>query len=121
MVRIAAKTSQKVTKKEPGKPDVNPQWSERILEEDSVLVHESKIKVKTRSEKPIEESDYPVKPPILAEENNGPSEPKVEVGRRTLEVLQTLFPRSNFEERTKSVDWAFFVQAMGDVGFVARQ
>lgn len=115
LAKIAAKASQKVAKKEPGKPEINPQWNEKNLLEYLVLAEEPKIKVKTRSEKLAKECDYSVKAPVLTDQHVELSQIKFGVGKRTLEILQSLFPKSNFEERRKSVDWASFVQAMGDI------
>ncbi|KAF4626925.1 hypothetical protein G7Y89_g11230 [Cudoniella acicularis] len=98
LAQIAAKESQNTTKKSP----------------------ELKVKVKTRSDKPMEESGLGVDSLTIS---NKPEKQdiRVAVSKRALETLQSLYPKSNFEERTKSVDWASFVHAMAEVGFIARQ
>lgn len=121
LARIAAQTSHKTAKKIAGKPNIQTQWGLESINTESSLVQESKIKVKTRSDKPIKEPDLSVANLTITNQDSESTQVKFGVSKRTLDIMQSLFPKSNFEERTKNVDWVSFVQAMSEVGFSARQ
>jgi hypothetical protein len=48
---------------------------------------------------------------------------KVAVSKRAFLVFKSMFPGRDIDERTKSVNWDSFVNAMseGEVGFAAQQ
>jgi len=58
---------------------------------------------------------------VSDEEINELPKTKIAIGKRSLQILQALYPKPNYEERTKNVDWPSFVSAMAEAGFAARQ
>lgn len=89
------------------------------IKEELTSAQEAKTKVKTRSDKPVEK--FLEKLTISEKENVEASKLNIAVGKRPLEILQALYPKPNYEERIKNVDWASFVYAMAEAGFVAKQ
>jgi hypothetical protein len=121
LAKIAAKELQKtIAKKSHSKSEPQTQWGEDAQAKPSVSAPEAKVKVKTRSDKTIEQPDLSLTE-IAISDSYEPAQITVAVSKRTLEILQSLYPKPNFEERTKNVDWASFVYAMAEVGFVAKQ
>jgi hypothetical protein len=120
LARIAAKETQKTTRKQPSEAEIQTRWGNSPAEV-SVPAPEPKIKVKTRSNKPAEQLDLGLTDLEISDNNEEPPPVKVAVSKRTLEILQSLYPKPNLEERTKNVAWASFLYAMAEVGFAARQ
>jgi hypothetical protein len=77
----------------------------------------AKVKVKTRGKDSVALTTLSE----AKQEQLPPKEvnPTVPVKARTFGILNAMFPTAN-EETAKSIDWNAFVQAMGDVGFLAR-
>lgn len=120
--RMASKNSSKTSKKSISIVEVQTQWGSSAQDKKSLAAKEPKTKPKTRPDGPVEVQEMPTQDSIpSAETTRLPQQETVSVGKRTLEILQSLFPKRNFEERTKNVDWASFVHAMAEVGFAARQ
>jgi hypothetical protein len=121
LAKIVAKELQKTTaEKRQSKSELQTQWGEDAQTESSVTAQEAKVKIKTRSDKTIEQPDLSLTE-LAISDSHEPPQITVAVSKRTLEILQSLYPKPNFEERTKNVDWASFVYAMAEVGFVAKQ
>jgi hypothetical protein len=90
----------------------SPNESQKAVRQQNVV---AKVKVKTRGTDPIALTGLPeAKQELPPKEVN----PIVLVKARTFEILNAMFPAAN-EETAKSMDWNAFVQAMGDVGFLA--
>jgi len=90
----------------------SPNESQKAVRRQNVV---AKVKVKTRGTDPIALTALPeAKQELPPKEVN----PIVLVKARTFEILNAMFPAPN-EETAKSIDWNAFVQAMGDVGFLA--
>jgi hypothetical protein len=121
LARIAAIGAQKTKKQTGSKFEPQTQWCSDVQTEAIVSGPESKVKVKTRPDQPVQQPDLDLKDLDIHSDIKDPPQVKVAVSKRSLEILQSLYPKSNFEERTKSVDWASFVHAMAEVGFIARQ
>ncbi|KAG4438579.1 hypothetical protein IFR05_005954 [Cadophora sp. M221] len=94
------------------------QWGDERASK--VIIPGEKVKPKTRgTEQPNA---------ALSLENLKINDPEPEpviqaaVSKKSLSVFNIMFPSNNLEERSKSVDWDAFVNAMGEeeVGFVAR-
>lgn len=105
--------------KQSPKPEDQTQWGSD-LPANADSLPEPKAKIKTRSDKLGEKTDLAMTDLTISDAEEPPSV-KVAVGKRTLEVLQSLYPKPNFEERRKSIDWASFVYGMSRAGFSARQ
>jgi hypothetical protein len=118
LAKITAKKSEKTAKKTPPKAEIQIQWGSGAQGEHSASAQEAKVKIKTRSDKPVEES---LEDLAVLDNDDEPPQPKVAVSKRSLETLQSLYPKPSGEERTKKVDWASFVLAMAEAGFAARQ
>ncbi|KAI9651338.1 hypothetical protein NHQ30_001377 [Ciborinia camelliae] len=82
----------------------------------------SKVKTRKLPTSDIKE-ELPLRVPVGVEmTGTTPLEvpsPSVRVGKNSYAIFQTMFPSRNFEERTKTVPWDSFVNAMAEVGFVA--
>jgi len=119
LARIAAIEAQKTAKQRGSTFEPQTEWGTNSKAE-APVAQEPKAKVKTRSDQPLEQPGLDLTGLIIS---GGDEAPKIKayVSKRTLETLQSLYPKSNFEERTKSVDWTAFVHAMAEAGFAARQ
>ncbi|TVY82305.1 hypothetical protein LSUE1_G002243 [Lachnellula suecica] len=116
LTRIAENELRKATKVPSSGSGIQTQWG--LIAEESSSATAPKVKVKTHSDSPVGQS---LEDLTIASEDDEIPRIKVAVSKRTLQSLQALFPNPNFEERTKSVDWASFVHAMAEVGFAAKQ
>lgn len=65
--------------------------------------------------------DAPIDSDTIAMPSFEVQSPKIHVGKNSYAIFQAMFPSRNFEERTKTVPWDSFVNAMAEVGFVASQ
>lgn len=94
------------------------QWGDEKVSK--VAIPEERVKLKTRG---TERPDNALSLDNL-QLNDPDPEPIVQaaVSKKALAVFNIMFPSNNLEERSKSVDWDSFVNAMGaeEVGFVAR-
>jgi hypothetical protein len=87
--------------------------SHKVVRQQNVV---TKVKVKTRGKDPVALTALPE----VQQEQLPPKEVNpVVVKARTFKILNSMFPAPN-EDTVKSVDWNTFMQAMGDMGFMAR-
>jgi hypothetical protein len=77
----------------------------------------AKVKVKTRGKDLVGLTAPPE--PKQEQPASKEANPTVPVKERTFGIFNAMFPAAN-DETAKCIDWNTFVQAMGDVGFLAR-
>lgn len=108
---IAAKESSvKRLQVKPVTEQVQTEWGTHTMSS----IHSAegpKTKTKTRSDKPSASEIQDLAISDVAVDETLP-QITVAVSKRGLETLQSLYPKSSHEERTKSVDWTTFVSAM---------
>ncbi|PVH73887.1 hypothetical protein DL98DRAFT_594576 [Cadophora sp. DSE1049] len=114
---LEASLAAKIAKK-PQKTDIQTQWGEE--KDPKTQFPAEKIKPKTRG---VEQPDTDLSLDDL-QLTKTETEPLIQaaVSKKALAVFKVMFPNDNLKDRSKSVDWDAFVNAMGEeeVGFVAR-
>ena len=127
VAKIAERGARKA--KKPRTPPLQTQWG--VNSKDKAETVELKIKVKSRSSNStdpslITEANSAIQTlnlqglPSASQADEHERQVKVSVSKRALSVFQSMFPCRSSEDRYKNVDWEMFVNAMGEVGFVAR-
>ena len=126
VAKIAERGARKA--KKPRTPPLQTQWG--VNSKDKAETVELKIKVKSRSSNStdpslITEANSAIQTlnlqglPSASQADEHERQVKVSVSKRALSVFQSMFPCRSSEDRYKNVDWEMFVNAMGEVGFVA--
>ncbi|KUJ17900.1 uncharacterized protein LY89DRAFT_745890 [Mollisia scopiformis] len=126
---IAARETEKEAKKllkAQGKKVLQTQWG--LEQPDPLVTPLSKLKIKRHgvAEQSADQHTTDEAPTAVQLESDATSatEEKICVGvsKRSLLIFRGMFPSNNPEERSRSVDWDAFVNAMGEepISFVAR-
>ena len=118
-IRTALQTSAAVKNvNKPSKADLQTQWGE--CNDLKTQIPEEKVKLKTRGNE-SSNTDISLGNSQVTDPEPEPVVQAV-VSKKALAVFKVMFPTDNLGDRSKSVDWDVFVNAMGEeeVGFVAR-